>query len=146
MEALYIPDTNLITAETTLKFFLDYIYKSKSYNHTQKLEAIYQQIVQERYTDVSVMLQYLHIPSARLESKSKVKTFCAYLVSRIMAREDTNIPTSEDVIIDSNVSQVSYSPEPEDILLAKKLQLAIDASMQILQDDQPQENSSLLAI
>ena len=74
---------------------------------------------------------------------------CANLLSRIMDREqyyDTDISTSEDVIIDSNVSAVNYDLEPENIPLEKKLQLAIDASMQILQDDQPQENSFLYTI
>ena len=71
---------------------------------------------------------------------------CANLLSRIMDREDTDISTSEDVIIDSNVSAINYDLEPENIPLEKKLQLAIDASMQILQDDQPQENSFLLLL
>ena len=93
------------------------------------LEAIDQRIVRERYTDASVMLQYLHNPSARLESRSKVKTFCANLLFRIMDLEDTDIPTSEDVIIDSNVFGVSYDLEPGALfsdLLKLKLNLNLN--------------------
>ena len=51
------------------------------------LESINQRIVQERYTDASVILQYLHNPSAKLEKKSNVRIFCVNLLSRIR-RED----------------------------------------------------------
>ena len=73
VEALCRRDTNLITAETTIKFLLDDIYKTKSHFHKQILESINQRIVQERYTDASVILQYLHNPSTKLEKKSNVR-------------------------------------------------------------------------
>ena len=80
VEALCRRDTNLITAETTIKFLLDDIYKTKSHFHKQILESINQRIVQERYTDASVILQYLHNPSTKLEKKSNVRIFCANLL------------------------------------------------------------------
>ena len=91
------------------------------------------------------MLQYLHNPSAKHEKKSNVRIFCANLLSRIR-REDEEFPVSEDGITESQLSEVTLNPEPEDIPLAKKLQLAIDASMQIPQNSLSLDNASLPTI
>jgi hypothetical protein len=42
--------------------------------------AIEQRVVQERYTNESIMLQYLHKPTAKLAKKSIVKQFCMNLL------------------------------------------------------------------
>ena len=60
IEALCRRDANLITAEATIKFLLDELKKSPSYYSTRILEAIDQRIIQERYTEASVIIQYLH--------------------------------------------------------------------------------------
>ena len=139
VEALCRRDTNLITAEATIKFLLDDIHKSKLYFHKQILESINQRIVQERYTNASVILQYLHNPSAKLEKKSIVRNFCANLLTRIL-QEDEEFPISEEGITESQSSEVT---ETEDIPLAKKSQLAIDASMQIPQNSLSPDNANL---
>ena len=139
VEALCRRDTNLITAEATIKFLLDDIHKSKSHFHKQILESINQRIVQESYMDASVILQYLHNPSAKLEKKSIVRNFCANLLTRIL-QEDEEFPISEEGITESQSSEVT---ETEYIPLAKKLQLAIDASMRIPQNSLSPDNANL---
>ena len=52
------------------------------------MESINQRIVQERYTDASVMLQYFNNPSAKLENKLNVRIFCSNLPSRIQRDEE----------------------------------------------------------
>ena len=64
VEALCRRDSNLITAEATIKFSLDELNISPSYYSIRVLEAIDQRIIQERYTDASVIIQYLHHPQA----------------------------------------------------------------------------------
>ncbi|KAI6650017.1 hypothetical protein LOD99_6232 [Oopsacas minuta] len=100
VEALCRRDTNLITAEATIKSLPDDIYKTKSHFHKQILESINQRIVEERYTDASVTLQYPHNPSIKLEKKSIVVIFCANLLLRTR-REDKEFPISEDGITES---------------------------------------------
>ncbi|KAI6654378.1 hypothetical protein LOD99_775 [Oopsacas minuta] len=99
-------------------------------------------MVQERYTEVSAILQYLHNPSARLVKKTVVNTFCADLLSRTRRK---GIEDEEHV--SEEVSMVPYSPNTaesisdlDDISLAKRLQLAIDASMKKPEDIQVQHS------
>ncbi|KAI6658832.1 hypothetical protein LOD99_15157 [Oopsacas minuta] len=138
LETICRRDTNLITTEATIKFLLEDIQKSNTNYHAQILEALSQRMVQERYTEVSAILQYLHNPSARLVKKTVVNTFCADLLSRTRRKgiEDEE-PVGEEV------SMVPYSPNTaesisnlDDIPLAKRLQLAIDASMKKPEDIQ----------
>ena len=65
LDALCRRDANLITAEATVKFVLDEIHKSQSYYNIRIQEAINQRIVQERYTETSVITQYLHVLKKR---------------------------------------------------------------------------------
>ena len=145
LEALCRRDTNLITAEATVKFLLEDIHKSQSHYHTQIMDAIDQRIVQERYTDASAVLQCLHNPSSRLAKRSVVNTFCANLLSRIRGKgiEDHEFPLNEEV---SMVPGSSNPPEDihdnDDMPLAKKLQLAIDASMRKSQEKLVQRSLS----
>ncbi|KAI6658967.1 hypothetical protein LOD99_14643 [Oopsacas minuta] len=139
-ETLQTRDTNLITAEATIKFLLEDIQKSNTHYHAQILEALSQRMVQERYTEVSAILQYLHNPSARLVKKTVVNTFCADLLSRTRRK---GIEDEEHV--SEEVSMVPYSPNTaesisdlDDISLVKRLQLAIDASMKKPEDIQVQ--------
>ena len=83
VEALCRRDSNLITAEATIKFLLDELNISPSYYSTRVLEAIDQRIFQERYTDASVIIQYLHNLQAQLERKGAVNKFCSELLSRM---------------------------------------------------------------
>lgn len=46
-----------------------------------------QRLVQERYKKESVILQYLHNQSAKLEKKAVVKTFCVKLLKRLKVDE-----------------------------------------------------------
>ena len=144
LKALCRRDTNLITAEATIKFLLEDIQKSNTHYHTLILEALSQRMVQERYTEVSAILQYLHNPSARLAKKAVVNTFCADLLSRTLRK---GIEDEEHV--SEEVSMVPYSPNTsesisdlDDISLAKRLQLAIDASMKKPEDIQVQQSLS----
>ena len=50
-------------------------HSAPSYYNTRILEAIDQRIIQERYTDASVIIQYLHNPRAQLEKKAVVNKF-----------------------------------------------------------------------
>ena len=52
VEALCRRDTNLITAEATIEFLLDDIYKTKSHFHKQILESI----IKELFKSVTLML------------------------------------------------------------------------------------------
>ena len=106
LEALCRRDTNLITAEATVKFLLEDIQKSNTHYHAQILEALSQRMVQERYTEVSVILQYLHNPSARLAKKAVVNTFCADLLSRTRRKG-----IEDEELVSEKVSMVPYSPK-----------------------------------
>ena len=128
LEALCRRDTNLITAEATVKFLLEDLHKYKSHYHTRIIDAIDQRIVQERYTDVSVVLQFLHNPSSQLAKKSLVNTFCTNLLTRIGGKGIEEHEGAYPVPVSSNPT------EDDDMPLAKKLQLAIDASMRKPQD------------
>ena len=93
---------------------------------------------QERYTEVSLILQYLHNPSARLAKKAVVNTFCADLLSRTRRKG-----IEDEELVSEEVSMVPYSPNTSEtisdldfISLAKRLQLAIDASMRKPEDIQ----------
>ena len=66
LEALCRRDANLITAEATIKFLLDELLSSHSSLNEAIQNAINQRMVQERYTDASVILQCLHNPQAQL--------------------------------------------------------------------------------
>ncbi|KAI6648314.1 hypothetical protein LOD99_12123 [Oopsacas minuta] len=108
LEALCRRDTNLITAEATIKFLLEDIQKSNTHYHAQILEALSQRMVQER--------------------------------TRRKGIEDEEHVSEE-------VSMVRYSPNTaesisdlDDISLAKRLQLAIDASMKKPEDIQVQHS------
>ena len=89
IEALCRRDANLITAEATIKFLLDDLQSSHSCFNDKIKEAIIQRIVQERYTNASVILQCLHNLQAQLE-KWYNKHICNYLLFRL-------IPELEDV-------------------------------------------------
>ncbi|KAI6658311.1 hypothetical protein LOD99_15580 [Oopsacas minuta] len=142
LEALCRRDTSLITTEATIKFLLEDIQKSNTHYHAQILEALSQRMVQERYTEVSAILQYLHNPSARLVKRTVVNTFCADLLSRTRRKGIEN-----EEHMSEEVSMVPYSPNTaesisdlDDISLAKRLQLAIDASMKKPEDIQVQQS------
>ena len=84
----------------------------------------------ERYIDASIILQCLHNPQAQLERRGAVITFCNDLLSRLIPKVDDEDQVLED--IDNNLdTSISESPDPENLPVAKKLQLAIDASLQI---------------
>ena len=74
VEALCRRDTNLITAEATIKFLLNELSISASYFNNQILEAIDKRIIQERYIDASVVIQHLHNPQAQIEKKVTIIT------------------------------------------------------------------------
>ena len=75
-------------------------------------------------------LQCLHNPQAQLERRSVVITFCNDLLSRLIPKVEDEDQVLED--IDNNLdTSISESPDPENLPVAKKLQLAIDASLQI---------------
>ena len=90
LEALCRRDTNLITAEANVKFQLEDIQKSNTHYHVQILEALSQRMVQERYTEVSVILQYLHNPSAQLAKKA-INTVNTFVLMYYQEREENEL-------------------------------------------------------
>ena len=134
VEALCRRDANFITAEATIKFLLEEIQNySPSVYKTRILEAIEERIIQQRYTDASVIIAYLHNPSAKLEKKGVVNRFCYDILSRMSENEDME----EDInntTCNSSSEIISEIASTETLPVANKLQLAIDASM-----IQPQE-------
>lgn len=135
VEAMCRREANLITSEATLKFLFDEIqtYPATEYN-IRIIGAINQRSVQELYIEASVIMEYLHNPMAKLEKKGVVRTFCYTLLSRV----DTNMVTEvklvnnvDDMIPNSN----SESQETDTLPVAMKLQLAIDASLQVSQNN-----------
>ena len=130
IEALCRRDANLIVAEATIKFLLEELQSSPSYFNEKVKKAIEQRIVQERYIDASIILQCLHNPQAHLEKRGVVIKFCNDLLSRLIPKVEDEDQVLED--IDNNLdSSISESPDPENLSVTKKLQLAIDASLQI---------------
>ena len=128
VEALCRRDSNLITAEATIKFLLDELNISPSYYSTRVLEAIDQRIIQERYTDASVIIQYLHNPQAQLERKGAVKKFCSELLSRMGGYREKEI-TLDQIEPTKITDNLSEGIESENISIAHKLQVVIDASL-----------------
>ena len=110
LDALCRCDANLITAE---KFVLDEIHKSQSYYNIRIQEAMNQQIFKELYTETSVITQYLHNPSARLEKKTIVNTFCADLLTRMLGRGDNGEISFDQAVSTSNtlVSKIFMIPK-----------------------------------
>ena len=73
-------------------------------------------------------LQCLHNPQAQLERRSVVITFCNDLLSRLIPKVEDEDQVLED--IDNNLdTSISESPDPENLPVAKKLQLAIDGNV-----------------
>ena len=105
IKALCRRDANLITAEATIKFLFDELKKSPSYYNTRILEAIDQRIVQERYTDASVIIQYLHNPRAQLGKKAVINKFCCELLSRM---EEHGKETLSDGMEITDATENSY--------------------------------------
>ena len=138
VEALCRREANLITAEATIKFLFEEIqtYPATEYN-IRIIDAINQRSVQERYIEASVIMAYLHNPMAKLEKKGIVRTFCYSLLSRVATNEVTDVNTVDDMIPNSN----SASQEANTLPVAMKLQLAIDASLQVSQKQQPSDES-----
>ena len=128
LEALCRRDVNLITAEATIKFLLDELLSSHSSLNEAIQKAINQRMVQERYTEASVILQCLHNPRAQLEKRCLITTFCNDLLSSLMRKAEDGEKLLEENEV--NVSN-SQSSDPGDLPVAKKLQLAIDASLRI---------------
>ena len=128
MNALCRQDANLITAEAKIKFLLDELKKSPSYYNTRILEAIDQRIVQEHYTDASVIIQYLHNPRAQLGKKAMINKFCCDLLSRMEEHGKETLSDGMEITdATENSHEVSYS---EDLSIANKLQIAIDTSLE----------------
>ena len=138
VEELCRREANLITAEATIKFLFEEIqtYPATEYN-IRIIDAINQRSVQERYIEASVIMAYLHNPMAKLEKKGIVRTFCYSLLSRVATNEVTDVNTVDDMIPNSN----SASQEANTLPVAMKLQLAIDASLQVSQKQQPSDES-----
>ena len=138
VEALCRREANLTTAEATIKFLFEEIqtYPATEYN-IRIIDAINQRSVQERYIEASVMMEYLHNPMAKLEKKGIVRTFCYSLLSRVATNEVTDVNTVDDMIPNSN----SESQEANTLPVAMKLKLAIDASLQVSQKQQPSDES-----
>ena len=138
VEALCRREANLITTEATMKFLFEEIqtYPATEYN-IRIIDAINQRSVQERYMEASVIMAYLHNPMAKLEKKGIVRTFCYSLLSRVATNEVTDVNTVDDMIPNSN----SASQEANTLPVAMKLQLAIDASLQVSQKQQPSDES-----
>ena len=141
LDALCRRDANLITAEATVKFVLDEIHKSQSYYNIRIQEAINQRIVQERYTETSIITQYLHNPSARLEKKAIVNTFCADILTRMLGRGDNGEISFDEAVSTSNTLVSQDIHDPENISIAEKLQHAIDESMTKPHEIGPQNKS-----
>ncbi|KAI6657859.1 hypothetical protein LOD99_601 [Oopsacas minuta] len=99
-------------------------------------------MVQERYTEVSAILQCLHNPSARLVKKTVVNTFCADLLSRTRRKgiEDEEHVSEEVFMVPYSPNMAESISDLDDISLAKRLQLAIDASMKKPEDIQVQHS------
>ena len=138
VEALCRREANLTTAEATIKFLFEEIqtYPATEYN-IRIIDAINQRSVQERYIEASVIMEYLHNPMAKLEKKGIVRTFCYSLLSRVATNEVTDVNTVDDMIPNSN----SASQEANTLPVAMKLKLAIDASLQVSQKQQPSDES-----
>ena len=117
----------LITAEATIKFLLDELKKSPSYYNTRILEAIDQRIIQERYTEASVIIQYLHNPRAQLEKKAVVNKFCCQLLSRMGENEEETL--DDEIELTDATENSSEVIQSEELSIANKLQIAIDASL-----------------
>ena len=134
VEALCRRDANFITAEATIKFLLEKIQNySPSVYKTKIIEAIEERIIQQRYADASIIIAYLHNPTAKLEKKGVVHKFCYDLLSRMSENADVE----EDInntTCSSSSEIISEIPGKDTLPVAKKLQLAIDASMMQPQD------------
>ena len=134
VEALCRRDANFISAEATIKFLLEEIQMySPSVYKTRILEAIEERIIQQSYTDASVIIAYLHNPTAKLEEKLVVNKFSYDILSRMSENEDMEKDIN-NTTCNSSSEIISEIAGTETLPVAKKLQLAIDASM-----IQPQE-------
>ena len=100
-------------------------------------------MVQERYTEVSVILHTLHNP-VPLAKKAVVKTFCADSISRTRRKgiEDKELVSEEVSMVPYSQNTSETTSDLDDISLAKGLQLAIDPSMRKPEDTQVQQSSS----
>ncbi|KAI6651928.1 hypothetical protein LOD99_4807 [Oopsacas minuta] len=133
MEALCRREANLIIAEETIKFVFEEIqtYPATEYN-IRIIDVINQRSVQERYIEASEIMAYQHNPMAKLEKKGIVRTFCYSLLSRVATHEVTDVNEVDNMIPTTN----SASQEANTFLVAMKLQLAINASLQVSQKQQ----------
>ena len=115
----------MITAEATVKFSLEDINKSHSHYHTRILDTIHHRIIQERYTDASVMLQFLHYSSSRLAKKSEVSTFCYTLLSRIQGgkgiQEEEYSPNEKVSVAPDSTNPSEAIPDNNDMPLARAI-------------------------
>ena len=87
--------------------------KSNTHHHAQILEGLSPRIFQERYTEVSVILQYLHNPLARPAKKAvnTVNTFCADVLSRTRRKG-----IEDEELVSEEVSMVPYSPNTSETI------------------------------
>ena len=75
------------------------------------LEALSQRMVQERYTEVSAILKYLHDPSTQLAKMAVVNTFCADLLSTTRRKG-----VEDEELVSEEVSIVPYLPNTSETI------------------------------
>ena len=126
VEALCRRDTNLITFEATIQYLLDDIHKSKSHYH----KKYWYLLTNELFKSVTLMLQkYFNIPVSKTRENVKWKNIIRkstiHLLFLILPY-DEEFPISED---GKTVLRSYCGSRTRDIPLAKKLLLAIDASI-----------------
>ena len=83
VEALCRRDSNLLTADAVVKFAIADLKKQSSDLSRELSDAISQRLVEQRTTEASAVLCYLHNPQAGTLKKSIVKTYCLKLLARL---------------------------------------------------------------
>ena len=104
------------------------------------IEAFTQRSIQERYIEASKIIAYLHNPLAKLEKKTVVREFCCKLLSWVCLYQDLDRETVNEIdqVICNSDTAIN---DTEELPVAMKLQLAIDASLKTPQEILPSDDS-----
>ncbi len=109
VEALCRRDANLLTAGAILKFALEDLHQQSTPLSVKLEAAVRRRTVDERTTEASSIIRYLHNPQAQEVKKSVVKKYCVNLLTRLQTFdcEEASSDGDSDALVITHATPMS---------------------------------------
>ncbi|UYV71041.1 ATP6V0B [Cordylochernes scorpioides] len=124
-------DATLLTAEATVKFFLEEL-QAQSHSLCKDLQKSFQKrILEERCNKTSLDLQYLHNRQAQLEKKKMVKDFSVKLLLRLKPLQEQMAEADNSQLPRRLQERHEPSQSNDHLTIERRLQEVIEAASSI---------------